>query len=176
MERNMVTRSCVLALFLFTGCHQLKGLPDRHVKREVLNQEIVGIWQVTARSLNNLRKEGYGLYTKETDHELIFRNDGTCTVRTYTAFVAQPSNEEETALYVLDQIGAWKIVNANAIVGHSSRVVRALQIELRTEKDETISMRTIRLFIAEESGRLVLWTYIGDPDYVRYQDYVKSNS
>ena len=37
-------------------------------------------------------------------------------------------------------------------------------------------MRTIRLFIAEESGRLVLWTYIGDPDYVRYQDYVKSNS
>jgi len=156
------------------GCDNVTGLPDRHVKRDVKAREIVGMWRGTEESCNNLRNEGYHLHVKQSDHEIRFGDDGTCQVKTYAVFDPRPSRQEETRAYIMDQTGTWRLTDQITPVGHSSRSVRVVQIDLKHEIGECVATRRITLFLAEEGGKLVLWTYIGDPDYVVYQDYVKS--
>lgn len=174
MAMNLATKCFLLPVCLFVGCNQLKGLPDRHVYREVEEEEIVGVWEITDDSCMKMRAEGYRLNVDLKDHRIIFRNDGTCRVRTFTISHSHPSKEEQVRGYIMDQEGTWKLVTTSAIVGHERRNVRAVKVEIEKVGHASTSWRGLSLYLAEEESGLVLWKYLGDPDYVKYVDFIKS--
>jgi len=164
-------------MFVSAGCKQIQGLPDRHAKREITQSELVGNWVTTQNSLNSLIQEGYSRYTKKQDHYLALFDDGTCKFCTYSSIPPSPTIQEEEKYYISLTDATWKITETSTIVGHSSEMVPAVEIEKVERKQSpeglNINKITVRFFIAEENRRIVLWNYIGDPDYTQYMDFVK---
>lgn len=164
-------------LFLLSGCPQARGLPDRHIKRKVNPSELVGTWHATEASLKRLIQEGYSLYTDKGDQRIVLCKDGTCHISTYSYTVFKPTPKEEKRYYIRAGEGTWNITKARTYVRHREVKVPVVEITLVEQKQSLgksiASYTTIRLFIVEEGERIVLWHYIGDPDYVEYMDFVR---
>ncbi len=90
-----------------------------------------------------------------------------------------PETGEEKSLYIYDKEGLWSIEKINAIIRHRGQEVPAVVLTIKDEGyDATnnitmINETILKFYITQENGRLTLWSYIGDPDYNEYFDFVK---
>lgn len=148
---------------LSVGCHQLRGLPDRHARELPDIKEVVGTWTIDEPSLKRLRTSHYG-FTRVApeDHLVVLRQDGTCLFKSYSDF-------QSDAHYISSE-GHWKLKMEDT-VGGSGMLRAAVAIELQPESSV---YAFAQFWIVRERNGLVLWDYIGDPDYVQYADFHKS--
>ena len=166
-------------LYFFSGCRRKVGLPDRHIKREVSSSEIIGTWIANEESLNNIVKEGYRVFNNKEDHILTFMDDNRCMVRTFQSIPPFPETNEGKKLYIHDEEATWHIGKAVSYIRHVRKQVLAVIIKIRSEKSDSdnniiyIKEKTLTFYIAEDQEGLILWRYVGDPDYSEYFDFIK---
>lgn len=159
-----VAASALLALLLLTAaCHQLRGLPDRHMSTLPDPQELEGSWTIDRISLDRMKRSSSGLSkTDPSDHLLLFRKDKTCFFKTYWAF--------QSDSYYTASEGHWKLKMDETVAGSGRLRAAAVITLLRTNGAEV----SAEFWIARENNRLVLWNYVDDPDYTQYADFHKS--
>ena len=118
-----------VCLFALAGCPQLRGGPNRYIKRDVKPAELVGTWQVTDNSLERLVKEGYSKYVKKELNQLILLDGGMCNICMYDPWIPTPTPEEDEECYKPLTGATWKITKQIAYVGHRETMVPAVESE-----------------------------------------------
>ena len=77
----------LLVSWVSASCHQVRGLPDRHLRDLPEASELAGTWKIDDNSIQRLRSTREPLTkTNVDDHLLILRKDGTCLFKTYWDF------------------------------------------------------------------------------------------
>ena len=178
--RNIWILVIILTLSLI-GCRRIIGAPNRHIGRDINESELVGVWRITEDSLRQLVDVGYSLHITSEKHELVLREDGSCNVRTYAYTIDDPSLEDQKKHYI-DSVTwttcTWELVRLQSYVRHNIVEVPGIEIIVTTSsKSEQYNLETsstaLKFYIAEEHGNILLWYYIGDPDYYRYLDFIR---
>ena len=75
----------LLAIPLFLLGDQ-KNSQNRFVERPVENSEIIGTWVPTQLSIEKLISEKFKIFTKWSDHKIIFYEDGKCLYQSYYTY------------------------------------------------------------------------------------------
>lgn len=179
--RNILILVVLVTLLSMLGCRRIIGAPNRHIGRDIDRSELVGVWRITDNSLRQLVDVGYSLHITVEEHELVLREDGSCNVRTYTYTINNPSLEDQKKYYI-DSVTwttcTWKLVRLISYVRHNIVDVPGIEIKVTTRtKSEQYNVElfstTMNFYIEEEKGNILLWDYIGDPDYYRYLDFIR---
>ena len=141
------------ALCLAAACQHSE---ERYLKRDVAAPELIGTWQMTDGTVQDLRDAGYTAPVDPKQHTIDLRADGTCRFRTLLEVPSSPSAADP----LRDAACHWHLGK----VGH-----QALQLEL----DPPAAGSPYYYFGTGAGGTLVLWQYAGDPDAWRYVEYSK---
>jgi hypothetical protein len=171
---NRGARWAGIGLLLVLGCSQLHGGSDRYIRTPPPESELVGVWRPDRASLARLARlarlerergesAGPGERAGPNAHFVELRRDHHCTFNSCAYFPAGP--------FITDHACTWQLSTATAYVQHAQRDAPAVELTLEKDNSTTIT----RFYIVREHGRLVLWEFIGDPDYDVYMDFVKSN-
>ncbi len=127
---------------------------DRHTDKKVTNPEVVGTWPMTSKSLAMLKRDGYKPGANET-YTITFAADGSLTF-------ASVLPEFQGGNFITTS-GKWTLKHDVAIDNETKRT-NCLDVDWT---------RREQMSFAQEDGKLVLWTYYGDPDSCEFIDYVK---
>lgn len=125
--------SATVAVILIVGCQRAE---DRYLKRQVTAEEIIGTWQMTPGTVKDLQDTGYKEPVDPTQHQIIFRPDGTCEFKTLPRVLT----EDGRGAPRIEAECRWKLGN----IGH-----QAVQIEVQTEPPQ----RPYYYFSEGSSGR-----------------------
>jgi hypothetical protein len=157
---KLMAGALLIGSSLNVACHQVSGLKDRHMRELPDTQELVGAWKIDENSLQRLRG-AHDALTKITvdDHLLVLRADGTCFFKTYWDFQSDDQ-------YLASE-GHWKTALVETVAG-SGQQRAAVTITVAAPARGEV---TTEFWIVREKGQLVLWKYIGDPDYAKYADF-----
>ncbi len=171
--------------FLFMACGIADALfpieyPQRYIEREVNSSELVGTWNITADSETRIES-----YLQHPDDfwpaspapwkSVTLNQDGSCEIQFETSWA-----DDNDALKQLDAPStcAWKV---RKIAGYdkqgSSKYVPGLTVYFGryNKKEDQYYGNDSESYIVIEDNKLVLWNFIGDPEYLRYQDFHKIN-
>jgi hypothetical protein len=154
VSRRMKTSAVTIlfAVVLVAGCGRYFA-PDINLKRYATEKEIVGRWNLATQTLQIANRGGYAP-APGTQHEITFREDGTCDFRSITEFGQKAEYRNAH--------GSWKLEHD---AGMQSEKKRRNQVSIR------INDLGIRLYLTEENGRLLLWNFWGDPDSWEFIKY-----
>jgi hypothetical protein len=158
----MLTR-LVIVVFLFSLIFaSCQWSEDRSLEREVTNEELVGVWVLQPQSVRDLESVGIVLSEERTSHRIALQANGSCRLR---AFLTEDIDVPGPAPTVTSSRCRWEL-----ITGPSSR--QHLSLELTD-----LPRRFTQYHLSETAdGNLVLWQYIGDPDFWDYLDYARTGS
>jgi hypothetical protein len=157
---KLMTSALLVSSSLNLACHQVRGLPERQMRELPDAQELVGTWKIDENSLERLRGSHNALTkTSIDDHLLVLRKDGTCFFKTYWAFQSDDH-------YVASE-AHWRAALVETVAG-SGQKRAAVTITIAPPARGEI---TTEFWIVREKGQLVLWKYVGDPDYAQYADF-----
>ena len=164
----------VLIFFFAIIYLRMAPLPDRHIKRQVVKEEFIGIWKTNEKSLNNLKYFGYDQHLKINDYQLILNDNGSCTFVGYNDYhMINPSDDKEKNDY-MTATGNWEIKYDEKFSTDNGNKEWGLIITFDNDfirKNDFFGKAL--WYIYEENAKLILWTYAGDPDSVRYFDLIK---
>ncbi len=144
-------------------------LPDRTVKRDILDNELCGKWILTGQSLEYLNKQqmDYPDWESITYPSLKFelKEDKTVAAWIYNkyrpiSFFKYPLTDNDSTLIS----GKWTIGKDLYSSNSTSTFRNNLHLDFNIDAIVTLD-------IAEQDGQIRLWTYIGDPDLLYYQEY-----
>jgi hypothetical protein len=145
----------VVLLLIASACGRYFP-PDIHLPRYAAAEEIVGTWNLAARTLGIAKRDGY-VALEATPHQIAFRADGTCDFSSITEFGRKVEYRSSR--------GSWKLEHDTGMPGEKRK---------KNEVVIRIKDRGISLYITEEKGRLFLWDFWGDPDEWELLRYEKS--
>ncbi|MDP7010932.1 MAG: hypothetical protein QF685_06090 [Verrucomicrobiota bacterium] len=153
--KQLSTFLIVLAI-LCAGC----GLPDRNLKENVKEQDVVCEWSLRPESLALLARDGFK--TNSTHHYRIhFQTNGACLFQTVV-------DDFRSGVYH-DVKGTWKLEHDTT--GNSNiKKKNTIQIELPLPSGRYI----FHLNFDKHDGKLVLWNFYGDPDSWEFMEYRKA--
>lgn len=144
----------LLSAFPLVGCQWSE---DRSLDREVISDEVVGVWVLNLQSIRDLESIGFQLEEDRTSHKIIIESDGTCDFHTFLAM--------------------------DVVFGRHPPIVSSSRCrwELGNEDRQDLSLELIdlprkvaRYHLTETAkGELVIWQYIADPDHWKYVEYAK---
>lgn len=132
----------------------LGGCDDRHTDRKVTGADIVGTWRMTPQSLALLKRDGFTGASGET-YTITFADDGTLKF-------ASVLPDFEGGKFVTTS-GTWALRH-DVSVDNETRRANCLDV---------VWNRAEKASFAFESGKLILWTWYGDPDRGEHIDYVR---
>jgi hypothetical protein len=143
---------------LLTGCGNYFA-PDRNVKEKLGDDDVIGRWKMTSKSLGLLTRDGF---RSEPAHAYMisFNKDGTCLFQSVEAFV-------QKGRYI-SASGVWKLGH-EVKRGSNVRVKNVIQMELNV--DGGTHFRD--LSFTREAGVLILWEFYGDPDQWEFIEYAR---
>jgi len=145
--------------FSIIGCLALAscGIPDKRIKRKVVESEIVGTWYLDPNSSALAEDHDGDNYAIDSTkpHSIDFNDDGTCR---YRSVLQMPTR------YV-DVTGIWS-------VGAPSDDPKGTEVDIELDVPGG-GTHAIIMDIKEESGELVLWTFWSDPDLWNHLEYNK---
>ncbi len=144
-------------------------LPDRTVKRDVLDNELYGEWILTGQSLKYLNKQqtDYPDWESITYPSLRFELKENKTVDAWIYKKYLPISFFKYHVTVNDSAvisGKWTIGKDSYNVDTASTYKNKLFLDFNINA-------IVSLDIAEQDGKIILWSYIGDPDDLYYQEY-----
>jgi hypothetical protein len=123
----------------------------------VAAEEVVGRWQATPFAMESLRYAGHREHLDPTDHQIEIRADGTCTFQSVLQITLDGSNSDPRYTQETESC-RWRLLD---FTKHP---------EIWIGLDTTDERQTYYYF-AEETGRLVMWCYAGDPDAWKYMEF-----
>jgi hypothetical protein len=144
-------------------------LPDRTIKRNISDNELYGCWILTGQSLQYLDKQqnDYPSWESITYPSLRFELKADKTVEAWIhdkylpiSFFKYSVTEKDSTLI----IGKWSIGQDLYCTDTASTFRNNLHLDFNINAIVTLD-------IAEQNGELSLWSYIGDPDNLYYQEY-----
>lgn len=142
-------RSLLAALLLIANCQRAE---DRHLKRVVRPEELVGQWVMTPRSVQDLKDVGHSGPIDPSHHTITIRADRTCHFRTFrSVWPAGP---------LIDSPCRWELRQLPDI--------QQLVIDVSAPSGVTNYYH-----FTEQKGVLVLWQDAADPDAWLYVEYRK---
>jgi hypothetical protein len=147
----MKTSLAILIPLVLVGC----WLPDIRLKRNVTHKEIVGVWTMTQDSFRDIKtdSDASDIQGSHKDYQIEIWEDGT--VR-YRSLLQMPTR-------TVDYRGTWQLKpQADSAKGN--------RLHMLLEADGTYG---VSLDFTEQDGKLLLWTYFGDPDSWRLEQYEK---
>jgi hypothetical protein len=141
----------ILLALLLSGC----GWRDIRLNRQVSSEEVIGIWTMTEDSFQNISNysDATDLEGAHGDYQIEIRKDGGLRYR--SVFMMQTR--------AVDYQGTWKLNPRIDMPG-------ANELEIQVEAN---GGHGLSLDFTEEDGRLLLWTYFGDPDSWCLEKYEK---
>jgi hypothetical protein len=144
-------------------------LPDRTVKRDILDSELYGDWILTGQSLKyiNRQKTDYPDWESITYPSLRFELNEDKTVKAWIYEKYLPISFFKYPVTVNDSVlisGKWTISKDLYSTDTISTFKNKLYLDFNINAIVTLN-------IAETDGKLILWSYIGDPDNLYYQEY-----
>ena len=159
---NLLTLLLAIPLFLL-------GSQNRFVERPIENSEILGTWVPTQLSIEKLISENFKLFTKSSDHKIIFYEDGKCLYQSY--FTYSWGYKDETKNY-FNLNGTWKFGTALEIIGDWSQPAPAIKINFSSDGHAHYQ---VDFYLYEKNGKLILWQFIGDPNKMNYFEFIKES-
>lgn len=146
----MKSALAIVIPLLLSGC----WLPDIRLKRNVTPEEITGIWTMTLDSFQDIKtdSDASAIIGSHKDFQIEIRKDGTLR---YRSLLQMPTR-------AVDYQGTWELKP------HTDRKGNKLDITLEANGSYSFS-----LDFTEEKGKLLLWTFFGDPDSWRLEQYEK---
>jgi hypothetical protein len=165
--------SAFVSVFIVFGCGILSAifdLPERYIERDVALEEMVGTWKITSDSEADVkafvtRVSGWGIYMYLPFTILTLNDDGTCTAE-HEANWLDEAHSSDTSI-VRTTSCFWDLAKEENLSDKISPVIK-LDFEYSNPGGRKQS-----LYIYEENGELIVWSFIGDPDDFRTQDFVK---
>lgn len=137
------------------GCHA--PLPDRSLKQYVGETDVIGVWELTSDSMKLLARDGYNGPSNQT-HHISFLADGTCEFQTVLDGFKGGTHYNAKGKWVLEK----------DTMGDSNVKVRnAIRMELKLPT--TTYLRYLNF--DRRKGKLVLWSFYGDPDSWEFMEY-----
>ena len=149
----------LLLVLLLAGCPHPLWLPDRNLKENLSDADVVGEWRLTAESLELLKRDGF----KPADahrYLITLLKDGTCTFQTVLDRMPEPAVYHEAT-------GKWKLAPATDRDAKAKRK-NALSLELKINGGYNTGFGFDR-----KNKALLLWTHHGDPDSWEFIEYQK---
>ena len=145
----------IIALFIvlvLSGC----GLPDLRLERNVKPSEIVGTWTITEDSLRGIKRDpdAKSVDGVRNAYQIEIRGDGALI---YRSLLQMPTRHVKAK-------GSWKL---------KPLFERKTGNELSIDLEMNGGGYVFSLYFTEENGKLLLWTYFGDPDSWRLEMYEK---
>lgn len=149
------------------------SLPDRTLKRDVLDNELYGDWVITEESLFSLNKQqsDYPNWQSITYPSLRFTLKKDSTVEAWIFEQYLPISFYKYPVTVVDSV----LITGKWLVGkdlYCSDTTSVYKNELQMYFD---CSGIVRFNIAEQEREILLWSYIGDPDLLYYQEYKNLN-
>lgn len=144
-------------------------LPDRAVKRDILDSELYGDWILTGQSLKYLNKQktDYPDWESITYPSLRFELNKDKTVKAWIYKKYLPISFFKYPVTVNDSVlvsGKWTVSKDSYSTDTISTFKNKLYLDFNINAIVTLD-------IAEKDGKIILWSYIGDPDNLYYQEY-----
>ena len=134
--------------------------PNRNLKEWVSESKLIGVWELTPKSLKLIEKGGYSPPPGAL-HTIKLKPDGLLEFRSALDWW-------DTARYV-HQDGKWYLEH-NTTGSDNVEKKNALRLELpRFEVNGIV----VYLNFDETDGKLILWNYYGDPDSWEFLEYVR---
>jgi len=156
-------------LLLFTcGIGDALGgidIPQRYIERQVNHTELVGTWNLTTDSENNI--QSYDLSSDIPHHpnpwkSITLNDDGTCHVdfesswNTWGDDLGKPSTLAACTWKLDTLTGYDKDLSPKAVPGVSVR------FEYFVASTNSYEVYDFDSYIAEENNQLILWNFVGD--------------
>lgn len=179
MKPHVVLASAFMSLVIF-GCYGLGALfgpPPHFINHPVSSEALVGTWNVVptdvAPKTKFVRDNVY--WGADTPWKSMTLNaDGSCVVTIEPSWVPSlvgtqtplPSGVTASDYYRVSGC-TWVLAD---IAINESETVTGIYIHV----PGPWTGGTEPMYINEENGELILWSFIGDPDEVMYLDYRKA--
>lgn len=144
--------AAVSAAFLAT-CQRSE---DRHLKRRIEPNDLVGRWVMKSTSAKDLADVGYTAPIDPLQHTIAIDGDGTCQFHTFPSALTADGRANS----LIDRRCRWSL---REVVGR-----QVLLLDLIGEPSFVV-----RYNLGEDQGALVLWQHADDPDAWRYLEYTK---
>ena len=145
----------LMAVCLTASCQRWE---DRYLTRPVSETELIGRWQMTTASVDDLRRVGHVGDINPARHTITLRSGGACHFATFLTALTPQQRPSQS----LDRECAWTIQNEGR---------QKLLIDLSGDPP----LHTHLYFGADESGRLLLWRNATDPDLELSVEYERRN-
>lgn len=167
----MKSFSAFVSIFIAFGCGILSvifELPERYIERDVKAEEMVGTWNITSDSEADVKEfakkfQGWDAYMPFTS--ITLSADGTCNAQYQANWLDEVVSNDISIIRTTSC--SWNVAKEENLSDKISPVV-----ELDFEYANGYG-RIQSLYIYEENNELVIWSFIGDPDDFRTQDFVK---
>jgi hypothetical protein len=164
--------SAFVSIFIFFGCGILSvifDLPERYIERDVTQEEMVGTWNITSDSEADVREfvakfSDWDAYMPFTS--LTLNDDGTCSGEYKANWLDEVASSDISIIRTTSC--SWDLLKEENLSGKLSPVIR-----LGFEYSNNSKGGGLPLYVYEENDELILWSFIGDPDDFRTQDFVK---
>ena len=128
---------------------------NRYLRRTVRPEELVGNWRATEFAITSLRYIGVREHLTASDHRLVLRADGSCSIRMIMN-IGGSSPDHRT----YDTGCRWRLEQWDH---------QALMFDLEPPPP----VGPPHYYFDEENGRLMLWQYVTDPDAWKYMEFEK---
>ena len=158
-------RPILVALaILCSGCPRPLWLPDRNLREYVHEQEVIGIWNLSAESLDLLTRDGFKTNPSH-QYRIQFLPDGVCAFQSVVDIVGDTDVIRE----YYDVKGKWKLEHDTT--GNSNiKKKNTLRMALTLPDGEY----SYYLNFDKQDGTLVLWDFYGDPDSWEFMEYKRA--
>jgi len=178
--------SALLITCLIMGCGILEMLfpidnfPQRYIERDVGENELVGIWNLTSDS--ELRMNAYFRENQNEDlsweqapwKTITLNEDGTCKISFEISWgidnkVLTEPDAHSNCTWEIDKISGYgEDLSSKYVPG------LFLRFEHYNKEEDMYYVYYSEPYLAEENNELVLWYFIGDPLERQYQDFKKT--
>ena len=147
----MKTSLAIIIPLALVGCWR----PDISLKRSVTPQEIMGVWTMTEDSFQDIKtdSDASNIQGSHKDFQFEIREDGTLR---YRSLLQMPTR-------TVDYRGTWQLKP-------QTDSAKGNRLHMLLEADPNYG---VSLDFTEQDGKLLLWTYFGDPDSWRLEQYEK---
>lgn len=151
-----VASAFVAVIPVLLGAANCQWSQDRYLERNVMPEELVGIWVLRSESVRDLDSVGVELGEDRTSYTIELDSDRRCALRTLLPEDIEPTGPPPA---VTSSRCRWKLTQDGP---HQQ-----LSIDLLDTPRRTIRFN----FTEVNGGEIVIWQYIGDPDAWRYLEY-----
>ncbi len=151
----------MIFMFLLCSCQFSE---NRHLKREVKRNELIGTWIATPFAIKCLQWSGFKNHLATNDHQLVLNENGSCRYKSFQNFFIISGS---TPKYLDVDDCKWELISKTE---HQQQYIT---ITLSSSPEGSGGPY---FYFDEKDKKLILWQYCSDPDQWKYMEFFKVDS